>query len=153
MLHHWASIVACEARHLFFVIGGRDMRHFYRIGLDIPIFVGLHKCDGYLSYCGYQRSMPSFRTQLLFVSNCRHMPENTWIKAQDVAKSSDEGQISGPHLVEVRDVTKSSNEGHIFRPYLVEVRDVTKSSDEGHIFLDHLWSKSMMWQSPPIRGT
>jgi len=40
-------------------------------------------------------------------------------------------------------VTKSSDEGHIFGPYLVEVRDVTKSSDEGHI-LDHTWSKSVM---------
>ncbi len=138
MLYHWALIVACEARHLFSSHGGHNMHHFYRIGLDIAIFVGIQKCDGYLSYCGYQRSMPSFRTWLLFVSNCRHMPENTWIKAQDVAKSSDEGQISGPHLVEVRDVTKSFNEGQIFGPHLVKVRDVTKSSDEGHIFGPYL---------------
>jgi hypothetical protein len=35
-----AKCVICFSSH-----GGRDMRHFYRIGLDIPTFFGLHKCD------------------------------------------------------------------------------------------------------------
>jgi hypothetical protein len=29
----------------FSLHGGRDMCHFYRIGLNNPIFLGLHKCD------------------------------------------------------------------------------------------------------------
>jgi hypothetical protein len=37
-------------------------------------------------------------------------------------------------------VTKSSDEGHIFGPHLVEVRSETKSSKEGHIS-DHIWLK------------
>jgi hypothetical protein len=42
--------------------------------------------------------------------------------------------------------------GEFFGPHLVEDRCVTKSSKEGHI-LDHIWSKSTVWQSPPKRGT
>ena len=56
--------------------------------------------------------------------------------------------ISGP---KVRDVTKSSKEGRNIGPHLVKVHDETKSSDEGHIS-DHIWSKSAVRQSPPMRG-
>ncbi len=42
--------------------------------------------------------------------------------------------------------------GAHFGPHLVEVRCVTKSSNEGHIS-GHIWSKSAVWQSPPMRGT
>ncbi len=43
-------------------------------------------------------------------------------------------------------------QGAHFGPHLVEVCCMTKPSDEGHI-LGHIWSKSAVWQSPPMRGT
>ncbi len=42
--------------------------------------------------------------------------------------------------------------GAHFGPHLVKVCSETKSSNKGHI-LDHSWSKSSVWQSPPTRGT
>jgi hypothetical protein len=74
------------------------------------------------------------------------------VKLRSKTKSSIEGHMFGPHLVEVRSVTKSSDEGHMFRPHLVEVRSEAKSSGKGHIS-DHIWSKSAVRQSPPMRGT
>ncbi len=74
------------------------------------------------------------------------------VELRSKTKSPVEGHMFGPHLVKVLSVTKSSNKGHIFGPHLVEVRTETKSSNEGHI-LDHIWSKSSAWQSPPTRGT
>ncbi len=74
------------------------------------------------------------------------------VKLHSKTKSSIKGHMFGPHLVEVRCMTKSSDEGRMFGPHLVEVCSETKSSDEGHI-LDHIWSKSAVRQSPPMRGT
>ncbi len=47
---------------------------------------------------------------------------------------------------------KVLQQGAHFRPHLVKVRCVTKSSNEGHN-LGHIWLKSAVWQSPPMRGT
>ncbi len=71
-----------------------------------------------------------FVDQLLFVKNVR-----------DATKSSKEGRIIDQIWSKVCSVKKSSDEGRIIGPHLVEVRDETKSLDEGHIS-DHIWSKS-----------
>ncbi len=71
-----------------------------------------------------------FVDRLLFV-------KNVW----DATKSSKEGRITDQIWSKVRSVTKSSDEGRIIGPHLVEVWDETKSSNEGHIS-DHIWSKS-----------
>jgi hypothetical protein len=83
------------------------------------------------------------------------------VKLRSKTKSLIEGQMFGPHLVEILhdkvlqqgayvwttylvevcSETKSFDKGHIFGPHLVKVRSETKSSKEGHI-LDHSWSKS-----------
>jgi hypothetical protein len=47
---------------------------------------------------------------------------------------------------------KVLNKGHMFGPHLVEVRCLTKSSNEEYN-LGHIWSKSAVWQIPPMRGT
>ncbi len=57
-----------------------------------------------------------------------------------------------PCLVKLQSKTKSSFERHMFGPHLVEVHSVTKSSDKGYISY-HIWSKSAVRQSPPMRGT
>jgi hypothetical protein len=46
---------------------------------------------------------------------------------------------------------KVLQQGAHFGPHLVKVRCVTKSSNEGH-FLGHIWMKSTVRQSPPMRG-
>ncbi len=74
------------------------------------------------------------------------------VKLHSKTKSSIKGHMFGPHLVKVCCVTKSSDKGHMFGPHLVEVRSETKSSNKGHIS-NHIWSKSIAWQSPLKRGT
>jgi hypothetical protein len=61
------------------------------------------------------------------------------------------GAQFGPHLVEVPCMTKVLQWGAQFGPHLVKVHCMTKFSDEGHS-LDHIWSKSTVRQSPPMRG-
>jgi hypothetical protein len=46
---------------------------------------------------------------------------------------------------------KVFQQGAQFGPHLVEVNCMTKSSNVGHN-LDHIWSKSTVRQSPPMRG-
>ncbi len=60
---------------------GRDMRHFYCFGLDIPTIFGLYNCDWYLSYRWYHWSMPSLQTWLLFFKPL-HMSDHNWIKSE-----------------------------------------------------------------------
>ena len=64
----------------------------------------------------------------------------------------DDEYVVDPFVVKPRSKIKSPVEGHMFGPHLVKVHYVTKSSDEGHI-LSHIWSKSAVGQSPPMRGT
>jgi hypothetical protein len=74
------------------------------------------------------------------------------VELHSKTKSSVKGHMFGPHLVIVHSMTKSSKEGHMFRSHLIEVGSETKSSNKGHIS-DHIWSKSAVRQSPPMRGT
>jgi hypothetical protein len=145
MLHHWALIVACEARHLFFVAWWTWYASFLLNWARYSDFCWPSQM-WWIPFILWIPEIYAFLSNVIVIClELRHMLDNTWIKARDVPKSSGEGHISGPHLVEVRDLTKSSNEGHIFGPHLVEARDLTKSSDEGHIFGPHIWSKSVTW--------
>jgi hypothetical protein len=153
MLYQWRLCVICINCHLLH--DGYEICHFfvkaswygYRL---VHWSYGNVIGDGGFSSASSDALRPICLVPTFF--DDEHVVDPYVVKLCSQTKSPVKGHMFGPHLVEVRSVTKSSDKGHIFGPHLVEVRSETRSSNKRHIS-DHIWSKSTVWQSPPMRGT
>jgi hypothetical protein len=130
IIGHWlllAKRIICFSSH-----DGRDMRHFYRIRLDIPTSFGLYKCDEYLSYSGIPLVYAFLSIVIVICLKPWHMSVNTWIKSETWQSPPTRGTLLD----------------HIWSKSVTWQSPPTRGT-----FLDHTWSKSVTWQSPPTRGT
>ena len=127
---------------------------FYHFGLDnmntIRRFLVFITAI-YIVDTGYHWFMPSSWTWLSFFLSCGTF-WTTFGQSPQRDKVLRWGAHFGPHLVKVCSMTKSSKEGHIL-DHIWSKSAAWQSPPMRGTFLDHIWLKSAVWQSPPMRGT